>query len=230
MTRDKHGRHYRTRPDAIASLEHDIRWWRRPKQTMAGLVAVAGMVGFIVSALLLRLGVVSMPLRYAVGLGVGYLALAFGLWRWVAAHPREAISALAADPEGSQSNPLNDVDYSDGLDLLSTDVAELEGIFLVVVLVVLFGVVFWLISAAPTMMAELTLDSLVAARVYQRLRRRDHRSYSLTFWRLTRGPLLLTAVMLLGAAWLLQHIFPDARTLGDVFHLMASASPATSQP
>lgn len=216
MTDAENRPRYRSRPDAIASLEHDIRWWRRPKQTMMGLVAVAGLIGFIASALLLRLGVASMPLRYAVGLGLGYLALAYGLWRWVEAHPREAISDLTA-PDDRRSN--RDVDFSDGIEFLPSDVSELEGLFLVVVLAVLFGVVFWLISAAPTMMAELTLDSLVAARVYRRLRRRDHSSYSSTFWRLTRWPLLLTAVMLLGMAWLLQHIFPDASTLGDVFHL-----------
>ncbi len=216
MTSAENRPHYRTRPDAIASLEHDIRWWRRPRQTMAGLVLIAGFISFITSALLLKLGMTSMPLRYAFALGLGYAALGFSLWLWAKAHPRDIGSDLTK--AGQRIKPVSAKTVSEraenvvsSFNIFPSSLADAE--FFIVLL--LFGVVFWLIAAAPTLMAELTLDSLVTVRVYQRLRRMDSSPYLYTFWRITRVPLLIMAVMLLGSAWLLQHYLPAIHTLGD---------------
>ena len=216
MTSAEHRPHYRTRPDAIASLEHDIRWWRRPRQTMAGLVLIASFISFITSALLLKLGMTSMPLRYAFALGLGYAALGFSLWLWAKAHPGDIGSDLTK--AGQRIKPVSAKTVSEraenvvsSFNIFPSSLADAE--FFIVLL--LFGVVFWLIAAAPTLMAELTLDSLVTVRVYQRLRRMDSSPYLYTFWRITRVPLLIMAVMLIGTAWLLQHYLPTIHTLGD---------------
>jgi len=210
---------YRTRLDAIASLEQDIRWWRRPRQAMAGLVLIAGFIGFITSALLLKLGMTSMPLRYAFALVLGYAALGFSLWLWARAHPRDIGSDLSKTgqliklkPAKTGSDRAGDV--VGGLGALPSSLADAE----LLILLLLFGVVFWLIAAAPTLMAELTLDSLVTVRVYQRLRRMDSSPYMYTFWRITRTPLLIMALILLGGAWILQHYLPGIHTFGDAIH------------
>ncbi len=206
---------FRPRRDAIASLARDIRSGRSPRLAMAGLVSIAGLVGFIVSAILLKWGVYSMPLRYLVGLAFGYAALAYGMRHWVEAHPHE----ITSDLDRAEDNPRrSEPDYSDAADLIP-DAIDGEGIVLLVVIAVLFSVVYWLISAAPMLMAELTLDSLVAARVYQRLRRQEMSSYTGTFIRLTWFPLLVLAILLCGAAALIQASFPEAHTLGEAIRL-----------
>ncbi|GAC1371418.1 MAG: hypothetical protein NVS3B3_04850 [Aquirhabdus sp.] len=215
--------YFRSRGQAISAIELQIRWWRSPKLTMAGFVAIAGLMGFIVSTALLKSGVQSMPIRYAAGLFAGYLSLCLSLWLWAGAYPKNiaAIDSSAARDDGfgprKKSSTNQTADDLSTIDIPSS-VFELK----LIILLVLFGVAFWLISSAPTLMAELTLDSLVSMQVYHRIRRSDKQPYLLTFWQVTRFPLLLTVFILVGGAWLLQTFVPEAHTLWQALKITVS--------
>ncbi len=206
---------FRTRKQAISTLEYEIRWWRSPKLTMASFVLLAGLIAFVVSTLLLKVGVESMAMRYAVGLAFGYLTLCISLWLWTGSHPKNI--ALSPEDAAESEHPRtaqhrSKTDYLDVGNALPSNMVDLEFLLLFVLL----GAAFWLIYAAPTLMAELTLDSVISVQLYQRLRRADAQPYLYTFWQLTRVSLFFTALVVVGGAWLLQHFVPGALTLGDV--------------
>ncbi|AXI04200.1 hypothetical protein HYN46_15940 [Aquirhabdus parva] len=182
---------------------------------MASFVLLAGLVAFIVSSLLLKVGTESMALRYAAGLFFGYLTLCLSLWLWTGSHPKHIASDLDANEMSKNSQSAHSsskVDYVDAANVLPTSIMDLEFLLLFVLL----GGTFWLIYAAPTLMAELTLDSVISVQIYQRLRRADVQPYLYTFWQLTRWSLFFTGLVVVGGAWLLQHWVPNALTLGDV--------------
>jgi hypothetical protein len=210
--------HFRARKDAIADIEHQIRWWRSPKLAMMSFVLIAGMMGFIVSALLLKCGVMNMAVRYTFGLVAGYLTLCASLWVWTGSHPKNIavdLNTTNGVEITKKKSSLTAEDYASAGNLLPSSIIDLE----LMMLIVLFGSVFWLVYSAPTLMAELTLDSLVSLQVYHRIRRSDAQPYLYTFWRNTRLPLLFMVIIIVGGAWLLQHVMPEANTLGEMLRL-----------
>ncbi|MDE2421762.1 MAG: hypothetical protein KGO49_11360 [Gammaproteobacteria bacterium] len=207
--------YFRSREDTIAVIEQQVRWWRSPRLTMASLVLIAGMMAFIMSALLLKFGVMSMAIRYACGLLVGYLTLCVSLWIWTGSHPTNIATDIESIQSSEQSKKTSNFDWSDLFGFDSD-----EATFVIAIVIGLFAAVFWFISSAPTMMAELTLDSLVSLQVYHRMRRADAQPYLYTFWRRTRFSLFFVAFVFVGGGWLLQHLAPEAHTLGDAIRIM----------
>jgi hypothetical protein len=208
--------HFRARKDAIEVIERQIVWRRSPNRMMAVLVLIAGMIGFVVTATLLKCGVMSMALRYASGLVAGYLTLCLSLWFWVGSHPTN----IAADESNTKfigkpyKSSYRSSKWSDLTGIFNLDIGE--GFFISIFILMLLGIVFWFISSAPTMMAELTLDSVVSLQVYHRIRQSERHRYLSTFWRVTWLPLLCMFILVVGGAWVLQHFVPDAHTLWQV--------------
>ncbi len=217
--------YFRSRRQAISAIELQIKWWRSPKLTMAGFVAIAGLMGFIVSTILLKSGVQSMPIRYAFGLCAGYLSLCLCLWLWTGAHPKNIAEDESSTDSVDGFQPRkkrsidNAADYVSAPDVIPSSLFELE----LIILLVLFGAAFWLILSAPTLMAELTLDSLVSMQVYNRIRRSDTQPYLLTFWQVTRLPLFFTVIVLVGGAWMLQFFVPEAHTFWQVIRFSTTS-------
>lgn len=211
--------YFRSREDVIVDIEHQILNRRSPNRTMAVFVLIAGMVGFVVSAILLKCGVMSMALRYAFSLMTGYLTLCVSLWIWTGSHP----NGLTADENRAKfiGKPYKSSYRSSSWDDLSGifDLDIGEGFFIFIFIVILFGVVFWFISSAPTMMTELTLDSVVSLQVYHRIKKSERHRYLSTFWRVTWLPLFYMFILVVGGAWLLQHFVPEAHTLWQVIRI-----------
>jgi hypothetical protein len=160
--------HFRARKDAIADIEHQIIGWRSPKHMMAVLVLIAGMIGFVASVLLLKCGVMSMAVRYAFALLAGYLTLCASLWLWTGSHPKNIevdLNATNGVKKTQKNSKFTALDYMSVPNLLPSSIIDLE----LMILIVLFGAVFWLVYSAPTLMAELTLDSVVCLKVFQRI-------------------------------------------------------------
>lgn len=215
--------YFRSRRQAVSAIEQQIRWWRSPRLTMAGFVAIAGLVGFIVSTVLLKSGVQSMPIRYAAGLFAGYLSLCLSLWLWTGTHPKNIADTDSStdNDDGFQPRKKSSTDQT-AADLSTIDIPSSVFELELIILLVLCGAAFWLISSAPTLMAELTLDSLVSMQVYHRIRRTDTQPYLLTFWQVTRLPLFFTVIILVGGAWLLQILVPEAHTFWQVLTMTPS--------
>jgi sorbitol-specific phosphotransferase system component IIC len=207
--------HFRARKDAIADIEHQIIGWRSPKHMMAVLVLIAGMIGFVASVLLLKCGVMSMAVRYAFALLAGYLTLCASLWLWTGSHPKNIevdLNATNGVKKTQKNSKFTALDYMSVPNLLPSSIIDLE----LMILIVLFVAVFWLVYSAPTLMAELTLDSVVSLQVYHRIRQSERHRYLSTFWRVTWLPLLCMFILVVGGAWVLQHFVPEAHTLWQV--------------
>ncbi len=212
--------YFQPREDAIAVIEKQILNRRSPNRTMACLVLIAGMMGFVVSAILLKYGVMSMALRYACGLLVGYLTLCVSLWFWTGSHPQD----ITADENRAKligkpyKSSYRSSDWNDPASFFTFFDID-EGFFIFIFILMLFGLVFWFISSAPTMMAELTLDSVLSLQIYHRIKKSERHRYLSTFWHVTWLPLLFMFILVVGGAWLLQHFVPDAHTMWQVIRI-----------
>jgi hypothetical protein len=77
-------------------------------------------------------------------------------------------------------------------------------------------VIYSTIYLAPTLFAELLVDSMLSASLYHRLRGIETRHWMETAMRRTALPFILAAVMTAIAGWLMALYAPEAHSIGDV--------------
>lgn len=82
---------------------------------------------------------------------------------------------------------------------------------------------FYVIYSAPTLFAELLLDSALSASLYKRLRGIERRHWVATALRRTALPFVLTALFLGAVGWSLQAAAPGARSVGEAIHQASEA-------
>jgi hypothetical protein len=211
---------------------------------MTLLVALTGGIGFVFSALLLKVGVETIWLRYALAVIAAYAAFLGLLWLWLRTRARDYVDAPGV-PDGPVSSGKNaseldvvgdggefggggasgtfetssaeavDVPDAIGDAIGSADEAAIPVAALLIALAIALSSL-WLVYLAPTLLAELVLDVALAAGLYRRLRHVDARHWLETAVRRTVLPFTLTmfAVIALGA-WI-EHAYPGARSIGDV--------------
>ena len=75
---------------------------------------------------------------------------------------------------------------------------------------------FWIIYSAPWFLAELLVDSALAATLYRALRPRGPGHWLRTAVRRTLPPFLIVAALVTLAGWLMALYAPGARSIGDV--------------
>jgi hypothetical protein len=96
--------------------------------------------------------------------------------------------------------------------------ADGEGCLVLPVLLVLGAVLVgaaWLVLSAPTLLAELLLDALLAAGLYRRLRHAPPAHWLETAVRRTAAPFALTLVLVAGGGFALEQYAPGAATLSQ---------------
>jgi hypothetical protein len=76
--------------------------------------------------------------------------------------------------------------------------------------------ILYVVYVAPALLAEVALDAALVSSVYRRLRRRDLGHWGTTVLRRTWAPAVIMIVFMSGAGYVLQHVAPDARSLGDI--------------
>ena len=81
----------------------------------------------------------------------------------------------------------------------------------------LLAVSAWLVFTAPTLFAELLVDSALAGGLYRSLRRQDTSTWFETALRKTALPFLLVMILCASGGWAIQHFAPHARSIGDVW-------------
>ncbi len=204
--------YFRTRGEAIACIEQQILNWRSPRMAMVISVGVAGLVCFLISAILFRCGVMQMAVRYTFGLLAGYLSLYLCLWFWTGGHPMGLDKTVQLNLRDLQSSGALAIDGVPPLDFAPDNMKSFD----VRILLALFGGIFWLIYYAPTLMAELTLDNLSSLQTYHRIRQTDRHSYRSTFWRITARPFFFIVVVVIGGSGLVQFFAPHVHSLGQM--------------
>ena len=202
-----------------------------PRVRMLLIVMLTGACGLLASYLLLRAGLLSMPVRYTLALLVAYLAF-LGLLRLFvddvhAGNPDLPGSGGSGtyEPSSAQASTMHDVidargsrggngGWLDGIGLADEFVLPL--LLLIAALAVAFASA-WIVASAPTLFAELFVDCALSAGLYRRLRTLEARHWLDTALRHTIWPFATTALAIILFAFAAQYYRPLAHSLGDVF-------------
>lgn len=196
-----------------------------PRLRMLVLILLTGGAGLLASYLMLRAGLLSMPLRYPLALLAAYGVFLL-LVRWFVRHgepdlPDVPISRNHASCDDDSSAAAIDSAHggSGGSWLDAFDAADelvLPLLFVLAVVAVAFASL-WVVVSAPTLFAELAIDGALSAGLYRRLRKIDTRHWLDTAVRRTIVPFAATALALVLFAFAAQHYRPQAHSIGEVF-------------
>lgn len=179
---------------------------RRPVLAVALIFIAIWLSGWACSALLLHIGLRSLPARYAIATLVSYAVFfaLVGLWARHAAKP--------VDPS-RESGRL------DGLDFLTGDGEGCLIVLGVLLAALLLSGVFWWVGGYA-MLFEVAFEVAFAGTIVHGLNRR----YTLGDWsgtllRKTWLPAMLIAVLIVAAAARIQAAYPEAQTLSQAYRL-----------
>lgn len=220
---------------------------------MVLFVMLTGLGGFAASAVMLHAGVSSMGWRYLAAFATAYAFFLVLLWLWLRTGSDDYVD-LAGQGWSPGSGPGGHFHgggggsggggASGGWDSASSGGSDLGGagdllgaadelalpLFVFVLLAVIAsaavaaaGILIW---TAPSLFAEITVDSALACSLYRRLqaRERDRQHWLDGAIRRTWWPFAITATVVAVAAALLQHAAPQATTLWEA--LAALRAPA----
>ncbi len=98
--------------------------------------------------------------------------------------------------------------------------------FVLVAIAALAGALWaalWLVWGAPLLLAEVLFDAALAAGLYRRLRDVRGEHWLRTALRRTAAPFAALAVLLAVAGGILQHLAPEASSIGEVFAVLSGA-------
>jgi len=101
------------------------------------------------------------------------------------------------------------------------DVPGDEGCAIIAAIAVVFSllvIAIYFIASAPTLFAEVMLDSLLVGGLYHRLRRYDESRWFLSAIRHTIIPAIILIIVLALQGWLFQPMLPKATSIGGVLN------------
>ncbi|MBI3098636.1 MAG: hypothetical protein HYY93_10400 [Planctomycetes bacterium] len=192
-----------------------------PRLQMTLVVVLTGLAGFLASAALLQIGMDSMALRYPISALIAYVAFLGMVWTMVKQYRVRVAPHLTGEERVRPILTASDEDSSDIPDL--GDVGRLadsdEGCAVVAALVAclaLLGVAGYLIVTAPTLLAELVLDSFVVTGLYRRLRDLSEGEWFLSAVTRTLLPAAVLVVLLCVAGAAFSVFAPRAHSLAGV--------------
>ena len=235
-----------TRAMAIQRMRARLLREGFPRVQMFILVSLTGLAGFGASAAMLAAGIDTMALRYALAMGVAYIAFILLLWLWLRTSAADYLDFVPVDGSGGNAGAHDcaagfsggggsfdgggasgNVDFGTQDSAIDTLVdrplaavgeADEATIPLVVVLLAA-GIVLsslFVVWSAPILFAEILVDALLAAGLYRRLRVLEPRHWMLAALRRTIVPFVLTTLTVAAAGWGMQVYAPEARSLGEV--------------
>lgn len=204
-----------------------------PRLMLSLVIAVTGLAGFLLSFVLLRLGMESMAFRYPLA-ALGAYAIFLGLMRIWVEYERHHLDLddpeLKAEldrphiplSEGGISKSKNSwLDYLD-ITSIGDDIAGLA-FWLVAAVVGLIVVLVMVIGSAPILIAEVLLDAVLVGLLYQRLRIPATEHWLGGAIRKTWLHLLLFMALLSAVGFCLDHMVAGADTIGQAVKALLRA-------
>lgn len=220
----------------VARLQHVLERLHSPRLHMSIIVALTGASGFLSSVLLLHSGVHELWLRYPLAVAVAYGSFLLFLWCWLRLKRSEVLDGIDALCNGSSSgsghgcNATHDhggaghgaAGGGHGGTADATpdiDVGE-AAVVLICIAALLFAawMAYWTVLTAPTLFAELILDSALATGLYHHLRRAPSRDWVHTALRRTALRFITVAAVCGLAGTAMQFYAPEASSIGQVIH------------
>ena len=99
-----------------------------------------------------------------------------------------------------------DFDADEGCALLLIPIIAIVGLVIVM---------FYVVYAAPVLLAEILVDGLLLAGLYKRLKGVEPRHWLRSAVRRTLLPAMLATALFIAAGYLMQRAIPEARSIGD---------------
>jgi hypothetical protein len=216
------------REDEVARVRAQLLRVGAPRARMLIIVLLTGGAGLLASHLMLRAGLLWMPLRYAIALLIAYLVF-LGLLRLFVDEPINPDAPGSSDsstyePSSTQGTSMHEVidarsggrgngNWFDGIGL--GDELLLPLLLLLAILTIAFASL-WVVASAPTLFAELVVDCVLSAGLYKRLRTLEKRHWLDTALRHTIWPFAATALAVIAFAFAAQLYRPHAHSIGEV--------------
>jgi hypothetical protein len=215
----------------VAGIERHLLERDTPRLSMFAIVAVTAVAGMLANVALFDLGLGVMWLRYGLSVATAYGAFMVLIWLWIG-YRRHAHSD---ENRGGSVDHLGDIDVSPAADrVASSDTSAGDGgglgdlgfDELVVVMVILAAIASavaaaaYVVFIAPSLLAELLLDGVVAGALYRKLRRQDRRHWLESAISKTIAPAAVVAVFFVITGFVCQSYAPGATTLGDTWRQM----------
>jgi len=193
-----------------------------PRFEMAVALSLTGLAGFLATAGLLRMGLDTMWIRYSLSVIAGYAIFLLMVWALVAMYRTGADAALAEGTETGLNGGPSQVNLGDIPDATGClDVSGDEGcavLAAIAVILSLLVIAIYFIASAPTLFAEVMLDSLLVGGLYHRLRRYDETRWFLNAVRHTIIPAIILIIVMALAGVTFSTYAPEAKSIGGVFN------------
>ena len=208
-----------------------------PRLVVSLILALSGLVAFSFSASALALGLDHIPLRYFAAAIAGYVTFLALIRVWIALHRIGWHVDLPLDGFGVPGHAASDStamfgggssggggasaawdSAASGASKVDVGIDVDEAWPLLLALAFLLGsllAMFYVVYAAPVLLAEVALDAALVTGIYRRLRKEDARHWLGSAVRHTWLPALIAALCLYAAGMALQWAAPDARSIGD---------------
>jgi len=211
--------------DALAILRKKLKRklldMGSPRLQMFFIISFTGISGFLTSALLMKLGLRSMAVRYPLSVCVAYLFFFLSLRIWIYYILRQEKFRKTLSPEflaletasgKKKKNRSGSTDYAD----LSFGDMDGEG-FLILAALIVVGFAVYAIYIAPVLLAEVLLNAVLMGGFYRRLRNLRSEHWIEGAFKRTWYLFLIAAVLFCVAGLIMQHAQPGAVTVGDFF-------------
>lgn len=232
----------------VARIRRMLLRLHSPRLHMGAIVALTGLAGFLSSALLLHAGMHTMWQRYPTAVLAAYIVFLMLVWAWLrlrgdAADALDAGDVFDGGAGSRHGDPWNggggrsggggasasfessaspaEVDEINLADVVPDGFDADEGIFVAIVIAMAAAAAlgaFWLVWAAPTLLAEILLDATLSAGLYRRLRHLEADHWVMTALRKTGWFFLVAALILAIAGAASQALVPGADSIGDLLH------------
>jgi hypothetical protein len=216
------------------------------------ILGLTGVAAFLTSAVLLRLGVTQMVVRYPIAIAAAYgvFIMLIGFWLWLQRNDSDMLDAAGEvldhtdwggggriSPSGGSVNLLSDMSappVSGGsvggggpsFDIVGIDVDLDDAIWVVLAIVVLIAgllAILYIVYIAPILLTEVLVDGLLAAGLYKTVKGVDEGRYWMTtVLRKTVIPAILALIFFSIAGFCVQKIAPEASSIGDAWRLMSN--------
>jgi hypothetical protein len=111
----------------------------------------------------------------------------------------------------SKGSVLDDIDIGDGGIVL---------IVLGVLLALIFGVGFYLVYAAPTILSETAVQVMLASSLVRTSKTMDNPDWVGSIFKATWVPFAIVMILSIAIAWISAHYCPGAAKLSDVFRTL----------
>jgi hypothetical protein len=227
------------RTKLLAKLEDYLRRKGIPRVQAFVMVTATGLIGFLASAGLLKVGLKTMWIRYGLAVLAAYGAFLFFVWLWVIFYrgrlsPDSELTGETdlMDEESNSQGPAaslvrdgkSEKGTTDWSSSTSFDIPfDLDFDEFIVVVAVIAGVAaalfssLYVIFTAPALFAEVLLDGVLSAALYTRLRRVEQQYWLQSAIIRTRFPILATLVLLMVLGLVFQWFAPSAVSIGGVW-------------